>query len=50
MQIKRREFLKHCIGSAAALGLDLTVLGKLEKAMAGDGLPTVTWLNGANCS
>ena len=49
MQIGRREFLKYCIGSAAALGLDLTVLGKLEKALAASG-PAVIWLNAANCT
>jgi hydrogenase small subunit len=52
MQIGRRQFLKYCAGSAAALGLPLTVIGKLESALAadGDGLPTVIWLNGANCT
>ena len=49
--IGRRDFLKYCIGSAAVLGLDLTVVGQLQKALAGDGtLPTVVWLNGANCT
>jgi hydrogenase small subunit len=52
MLIKRRDFLKYCIGSAAALGLDLSVLGTLQKALAADGagLPKVIWLNGANCT
>lgn len=52
MFIHRRQFLKYCIGSAAAMGLPLTVLGKLEHALAaGEGvLPKVIWLNGANCS
>jgi hydrogenase small subunit len=52
MRIHRRQFLKYCVGSAAALGLPLTVIGKLESALAadGDGLPTVIWLNGANCT
>ena len=50
MQIRRRDFLKYCIGSAAALGLDLSVLGQLEKALAGSEHPTVIWLNGANCT
>jgi metallophosphoesterase (TIGR03768 family) len=30
----RRDFLKYCIGSAAALGLELSPLGSLEKAFA----------------
>jgi hydrogenase small subunit len=52
MQIHRRQFLKYCIGSAAALGLPLTVVGKLENALADEGvqLPKVIWLNGANCT
>jgi hydrogenase small subunit len=50
MRVSRRAFLKYCAGSAAALGLPLSVLGKLEKALAADALPTVIWLNGANCT
>lgn len=50
--ISRRSFLKYCIGSASILGLDLSVVAKLQKALAanGEGLPTVVWLNGANCT
>ena len=52
MRIHRRQFLKYCIGSATAMGPPLTVLGKLEQALAAKGtaLPKVIWLNGANCS
>ncbi len=52
MRIHRRQFLKYCVGSAAALGLPLTVLGKLEQALAAEAatLPKVIWLNGANCT
>ena len=52
MRIHRRQFLKYCIGSAAALGLPMTVVGKLEQALADDGaqLPKVIWLNAANCT
>ena len=52
MRIHRRHFLKYCIGSAAVLGLPLTVLGKLEEALADATvpLPKVLWLNGANCT
>jgi len=49
MQIGRREFLKYCAGSATALGLDLTVLGNLEKAFAASG-PAILWVNAANCT
>jgi metallophosphoesterase (TIGR03768 family) len=34
MTISRRHFLKYCAGSAAALGLELSPLGTLEKAFA----------------
>ncbi|MGB3212972.1 MAG: hydrogenase small subunit [Desulforhopalus sp.] len=52
MQIHRRSFLKYCVGSAATLGLPMTVLGRLEQALAVEGLvlPKVIWLNGANCT
>jgi len=52
MQISRRGFLKYCIGSAASLGLPLSVVGKLEEARAGatDNLPKVVWLAGGNCT
>lgn len=52
MQVSRRSFIKYCVGSAAALGLPVVVAGKLEEALAaeGAGLPTVIWLNGANCT
>jgi hydrogenase small subunit len=52
MKVHRRQFLKYCVGSAAALGLPLNVIGKLEQALAAEGsvLPKVIWLNGANCT
>jgi hydrogenase small subunit len=62
MFITRRQFLKYCAASAAALGLSQTDLLKLEKAMAADscdpgtipgGLgpcPRVIWIAGANCT
>ena len=51
MKVTRRNFLKYCIGSAAALGLDFSLVGKLQNALAGGvELPTVIWLNGANCT
>ncbi len=48
--VSRRDFLKYCIGSAAALGLNVTVLGNLEKALAAGGGPPIVWLNGSNCT
>ena len=51
MQINRRTFLKYCIGSATALGLNVSIVGKLEKVLAGDAsLPSVIWIEGASCS
>ena len=32
MNILRRDFLKYCAGSAAALGLEFSSLGTLEKS------------------
>jgi hydrogenase small subunit len=49
MHLTRRDFLKYCLGSAALLGLDATVLGRLREALAAGG-PTVIWLNGSGCS
>jgi len=48
--VSRRDFMKYCIGSAAVLGLNLSVLGKLEKALAAGDFPPIIWLNGANCT
>jgi hydrogenase small subunit len=50
MQINRRDFVRYCSASAAALGLSATELGALEEAMANPAAPTVLWLEGAGCS
>lgn len=52
MRIHRRQFLKYCVGSAAALGLPMNVIGKLEEALAADTstLPKVIWISGAGCT
>jgi len=52
MKVDRRQFIKYCMSSAAALSLPMTVVGKLEQALAAGGaeLPKVIWLNGANCT
>jgi len=40
--LSRRVFLKYCVGSAAALGLELSPLGPLEKVLAsGGGSPII---------
>jgi hydrogenase small subunit len=49
MKISRREFLKYCTASAAALGLGLGDLERLEAALASSGAPTLIWLHGSGC-
>lgn len=49
MRITRREFLRVCTGSAAALGLGLHDIQRLEAALAGPGVPTLIWLHGSGC-
>ena len=50
MKISRREFLKYCTASAAALGLSFGDLRKLEAALTGSlPVPTLIWLHGAGC-
>lgn len=50
MDISRRDFLKYCGVSAAALGLSASDLGLLDKALANPAAPTVLWLQGSSCS
>ena len=50
MQISRRQFLKYCGGSAAALGLTHSGLARLSKALALPGGAPVVWLQGAGCT
>jgi hydrogenase small subunit len=50
MNISRRDFLRYCTISAAALGLSSTELGMLEKALASTTGPSVLWLEGAACT
>jgi len=49
MNISRRDFLKYCTASAAALGLSNACLERLEAALASDGAPTLVWLHGSGC-
>jgi len=48
--ISRRDFLKYCGLSAAALGLGSLDLLKLEEALANPSAPSVIWLQGSSCS
>jgi hydrogenase small subunit len=52
MNVSRRDFLKYCVCSAAALGLEGPVLSSLTKALAagGSGLTRVLWLSAAGCT
>jgi hydrogenase small subunit len=50
VRVSRRDFLKYCLGSAAALGLNSSVLGNLEKVLAAGGGPPIIWLSGASCT
>jgi len=50
MPISRREFLKFCGLSAAAVGLSATDLTRLEEALASPTGPSVIWLQGSGCT
>lgn len=50
MKLTRREFLRICGISAAALGLSGTDLLRLEQVLAMPGAPTVLWLSGSSCT
>jgi len=50
MRVSRRSFLKYCTASAAALGLGLGDIQRLEAALTGSlPVPTLIWLHGAGC-
>ena len=50
MEISRRDFLKYCGLTAAALGLSSKDLFLLEEALANPNAPKVLWLQGAACT
>lgn len=50
MRISRRDFLKYCVGSATALGLEASGISKLEKALFAGTAPRVIWLAASNCT
>ncbi len=49
MKISRRDFMKYCTASAAALGLQ-HALGPLGKVLANTSGPPIIWLSGASCT
>lgn len=50
MLVTRREFLKYCSLTAAALGLTATDLLRLEEVLANPAGPPIIWLQGAACT
>ena len=48
--ITRRDFLKYCGLSAAALALTSEKLGFLQAALANPAAPSVIWLHGSSCT
>lgn len=48
--ISRRDFLRYCSISAAAIGLSASDLLMLEEALANPGAPSVIWLQGSACT
>ncbi|MEZ4598279.1 MAG: hydrogenase small subunit [Syntrophotaleaceae bacterium] len=49
MRVTRRDFLKYCTASAAALGLQ-SALGPLNRVLAAGGGPPIIWLSAASCT
>lgn len=48
--ISRREFMKLCAGSVAAVSLSQALLPELAKAVPAAGNPPVLWIQGASCT
>jgi hydrogenase small subunit len=48
--ISRRDFLRFCGIGAAAMGLSVSDLGRLEKVLANPNGPSVIWLQGSGCT
>lgn len=48
--ISRREFMKLCAGSVAAVGLSQVLLPELARALPAAGNPPVIWIQGASCT
>lgn len=49
-EFTRRDFLKLCAGSVAAMGLSQALLPELARALPGAGNPPVIWIQGASCT
>ncbi len=48
--VTRRDFLRYCGLSAAAVGLSMGDLGRLEKVLASTTGPVVVWVQGGSCT
>ncbi len=48
--ISRRDFMKLCAGSVAAVSLSQALLPELAKAVPAAGNPPVLWIQGASCT
>ncbi|MGB9792034.1 MAG: hydrogenase small subunit [Thermacetogeniaceae bacterium] len=48
--ISRRQFMKLCAGSVAAMSLSQALLPELAKAVPAAGNPPVIWIQGASCT
>ncbi|MDH7577297.1 MAG: hydrogenase small subunit [Bacillota bacterium] len=49
-ELSRRDFLKLCAGSAAAVSLSQALLPELARAVPAAGNPPVLWIQGASCT
>lgn len=49
-KLSRRDFLKLCAGSAAAVSLSQALLPELARAVPAAGNPPVLWIQGASCT
>ncbi|HYA41110.1 MAG TPA: hypothetical protein VEF34_07385, partial [Syntrophobacteraceae bacterium] len=43
MKLRRRDFLKYCVGSAAALGLEFPTFGTVERVLAAGSSLAAAW-------
>lgn len=49
-ELTRRDFLKLCAGSVAAVSLSQALLPELARALPARGNPPVLWIQGASCT
>ncbi|WP_051309612.1 hydrogenase small subunit [Desulfogranum japonicum] len=49
-EVTRRDFVKFCTGVAATMGLPMSVVPKMAKAVTSPQRPPVIWLSGQECT